>query len=181
MHKPTVIAILCALPCLAWGVTRAVQGITYEQEVGGFLKQAADANTSELAEKKIKQAIDGMDRRGLCNSESPEAPATFSEDCYTSILWRTPDEDVGYWRTNIQATYDDLHTMTPEERANNLTESNQLMKVRETLLDNGSDGDSVTAPEGISVYPNNAAFFWWGTLSTLLLLGAGTWWFRETT
>lgn len=179
MRRTTTIAFACAAPLLAWGAVRIVKDITYDQQVEGYLKQAADANTTELAEKKIGQAIEGMDRRGLCNSKSPDSPPVFADDCFTSVLWRTPGEDVGYWRTNIQATYEDLHSMTNEERVDNLTESNQLMKVRETLLDNGSQGDSVTAPAGISVYPNNVAFFWWGVFSVILAGGGVVWWLRE--
>lgn len=178
MRTSTALCLVTLASTLAWGGVRIVAYVHYEQQVGGFLKQAADANTSELAEKKLKQAIDGMDARGLCNSQSAESPPVFSEDCYTSVLWRTPDEDVGYWRTNIQATYDDLRTMSSEDRADNLTESNQLMKVRETLLDDGQSGTTVTAPEGISASPNNAPLFWWGLLSCIGLTGCCAWWFK---
>lgn len=173
MKPVSVIALGALLSTVVWGGVRLVNNIQYEQQVGGFLKQAADANTAALAEEKLSRAIRGMDELDLCSSESAESPPVFSDDCYTSVFWRTPDEDIGFWRTNVQATYDDLHTMTPEERADNLTESNQLMKVRETLVDHKQSGVSVTDPEGISVYPYNGLLFWWGLVSVVVCVGAG--------
>lgn len=129
---------------------RIAYGVRYKQDIGGHLKLAADANSSELAQKQLKIALDNMEEWNLCNS--------MGDDCFTSVLWRTPDEDVGYWRENIQTTYEDLASMSDEDRNSNLTESNQLMKVRETLLDSGENGDKVTSPDGISVYPNNGEF-----------------------
>ena len=179
VNKALLTILLSALPLVIMAIGFGILHIQYEREVGGYLKQAADANTTELAEQKLKQAIDGMDKRGICPGEAKEGKLTFSKECFTSVLWRTPDEDVGYWRENIQATYDDLHGMTPEERADNLIESNQLMKVRETLLDNsGQHGVSVTAPQGISKYPNNKFLAFFMTGSVLLLFGTlGFFWY----
>lgn len=39
-----------------------------------------------------------------------------------------------------------------------LEKTNVLMKLRETLLDSGGEGDVVTLPDGISVYPYNKAY-----------------------
>ncbi len=173
-RKKTIITILLsALPAVIMIIGTTILQIQYDREVGGYLKQAADANTTELAEQKLKQAIDGMDERELCpGTKTEEGKLTFSKDCFTSVFWRTPDEDVGYWRENIQATYEDLHDMTPEERADNLIESNQLMKVRETLLDDsGQYGVSVTSPKGIARYPNNKFLGFFIALSLMLHFG----------
>ena len=179
MKTSAALTLVCLASTLVWGGVRAINYIKYDQQVGGFLKQAADANTTELAEKKLAQAIKGMDDMHICNSQSAEAPPVFSDDCYTSVIWRTPDEDIGFWRTNIQATYDDLRTMSPEDRADNLVESNTLIKVRETLLDQGQHV-RVTAPEGISVYPNNKPLFWWGLFSLIGFMGAGFYWMVDS-
>ena len=138
-------------------IVMIVLSIHFERTIGGHLKLAADANTTELAQEKIGLAIKGMEEWGFCNQSG--------DNCYTSVIYRTPDEDVGYWRKNIEATYEDLASMTDDERANNLIESNQLMKVRETLLDTGGNGDAVTVPQGISRYPNNLGYGLWLLLS----------------
>lgn len=151
MSKYTIAGLVVLLLFIG---TRIFFGIRFNQDIEGHLKLAADANTTELAQKQLKIAIDNMDKHRLCNS--------MGDNCFTSILYRTPDEDVGYWRTNVEATYEDLSSMADEDRANNLIESNQLMKVRETLLDSGKNGDKVTHPEGVSIYPHNTSFAFFG-------------------
>jgi hypothetical protein len=144
-------------------VTTIVLSIQYDRAIGGHLKLAADANNTALAQRKITLATEGMEAWGLCNEGG--------KDCFSSVIYRTPDEDVGFWRENIQNTLADLENMSDEERADNLIESNQLMKVRETLLDNSSSGDKVTSPEGISRYPNNVGFAWWMWGSVVVGIG----------
>ena len=156
--KITLISI-AAVSLLAHGGVRTFNEISYDQQVEGHLKLAADANSTELAEQKLKIAIEGMDARGICKKGD--------DNCFTSIIYRTPDEDVGFWRKNVEGTLAGIQAMTPEERADNLTESNQLMKIRETLLDSGQHGDHVTSPAGIAVYGYNRAFALWVTVSIL--------------
>ena len=64
-----------------------------------------------------------------------------------SILFHQPKNDIGYWYKNM---------------------TNILMKLRETLTDESESGVSVTIPDGISVFPNNVMYFWWGLLSSIL-------------
>ena len=146
-------AIICGLALLGLCGTVAVQNIRYERDIGGHLKLASDANSTELAERKLRIAVEAMEEWGLCNGGG--------DNCFTSVIYRTPEDDVGYWRENIEGTLADLQSMSDEERGTNLVESNQLIKVRETLLDSGSEGDHVTGPTGISRYPNNVGFAWW--------------------
>ena len=169
MHK--VITIIGTTSLLIFILVRGISAIAYEQNISGHLKLAADANSTELAEKQLKIAIDEMERLGLCNSHGDE--------CFTSIIYRTPNEDVGFWRSNIESTFEDLSNMSKEERANNLIESNQLIKVRETLLDAGERGDNVTDPAGISIYPNNGAYAVWGILSFIFTIIGIALWMRE--
>lgn len=88
---------------------------------------------------------------------------------YTSILYRTPDEDVGFWYTNIKSSITELERMAPS--ATQLERSNLLMKLRETLLDQGGSGKTkVTIPRGIIVYPNNMVVAFMGWLSAILVV-----------
>jgi hypothetical protein len=48
-----------------------------------------------------------------------------------------------------------------------MEKTNLLMKLRETLLDNGGNGDKLTVPSGLSRYPNNGM---WGILTWLAIL-----------
>ena len=136
--------------CL-WGTVRIVKGITFNQECGGYLSRAANANTVDLAKTELKRATDYLEQRDLTEG-------------YTSVLWKTPDEDIGFWYSNLKASLDELEATAPD--ATPLERSNVLMKLRETLMTSSSEGgSSVTVPDGISVYPSNTLFFCWAWAS----------------
>ena len=164
--KTTTLIAIAAIPALVfcgWGTVRIVKCFKFEQECGEYLKRAANANTVDLAKSEMTRAIAYLDQHGMTTG-------------YTSVLWKTPSEDVGFWHANLKASLDELESIAPA--ASPLERSNVLMKLRETLMENGNEGDILTAPVGISVYPSNTAFFWWGWLSFsaagLLIVGAGT-------
>src|SRR5690606_27054809 len=106
---------------LSWSVVCAIKSVRFDQDIGGHLKLAADANNLTLAEGQLSIALHGMDEWKLCNN--------LSDNCYTSIVYRTPDEDVGYWRSNIQAANDDLLRILSRKDVDDLTQSNQLLKI----------------------------------------------------
>ena len=119
-----------------------VQSIKFTQQCGGYLKQAADANTVELALERIDKAIAYMESNGLTSG-------------YTSVLWRTENENIEYWYRNIKACREELENNLD---ASSLEKSNVLMKVRETLTDDGKEGTELTVPPGISRYPYNLVY-----------------------
>ncbi|MDO8521107.1 MAG: hypothetical protein Q7S52_03250 [bacterium] len=135
---------------LAWLGLCIVNGFIYEREVGGHLKRAADANTLQLAEQELVVAVNYLEKHQLTHG-------------YTSIFFTTPDEDVGFWYTNLSASLSELKKLSTD--TTRLEQSNTLIKLRETLLDQQQGDTSVTAPSGISRYPHNTLFFWWGWLS----------------
>ena len=149
-----IVATILTVLFLLWAGVRIVNHIQFDRNIGGYLKRAADANTVELAEKNLSVAVEYLERNGLTSG-------------YPSILWRTPDEDVDFWFTNLKSSLDELHSVKPE--AAQLEKTNVLMKLRETLLDQGNKGStSVTAPSGMSVFPNNTAYALWGEVSFIL-------------
>ncbi len=148
--KSSTIFVIAAISFCGWGAVRSFKAVTFKQECGGYLKRAADANTVDLAKVEMTRAITYLDQHGLTTG-------------YTSVLWKTPDEDVGYWYSNLRASLAELDSIPPE--ASPLERSNVLMKLRETLMDNGKNGDYLTIPEGLSACPSNTAFFWWGWIS----------------
>ncbi len=150
-----------------YGGVRILNNITYEQDVGGHLKRAADANQPQLALEEINIAIKGMERLGLCN----EIESNPKAECYTSVLYTTPNEDIGFWRTNIIQTARDLENLPAESSHLDIS----LIKIRETLLDGGK---TVTDPEGISIYPRNTlwAVFW--VIGLVILFVAIVWFYR---
>lgn len=147
--------MLCVLTFLGWAGTRTVDYFLFEREVGGYLKLAADSNTVELAKDNLAVAVDNIERWGMTEG-------------YTSVLWTAPEEDVGFWYKNIKASLEELRAVKTE--ASQLERSNVLMKLRETLLDNGEKGTKITVPEGITIFPNNILFALWGWLSFIFAI-----------
>ena len=145
---------------LSWMGVRGYNAITFNQDISGHLKRAADANTIELATKEMETALGSIEQRGLTSG-------------YTSILYKTPDEDINFWYSNLSDSLSELKTVNPN--ASQLEKSNVLMKLRETLLDSGEKSTSITCPSGISVYPYNTAFCIWGWLSLIVFCISWFW------
>lgn len=131
-----------------------VKSIHFKQDCSGYLKQAADANTVELALDRVTLALNYIEARGLTKG-------------YTSVIWRTEDENIGYWYQNIKACKEELEKGI---NGTQLEKANILMKVRETLTDNGSAGTILTIPDGIHKYPDNLMFGVMLWVSVLLFL-----------
>lgn len=101
----SVFATIFTILFLLWAGVRTVNHIQFDRNIGGYLKRAADANTVELAEKNLSVAVEYLEKNGLTSG-------------YTSILYRTPDEDVGFWFTNLKSSLDELHAVKPEAARN---------------------------------------------------------------
>jgi hypothetical protein len=128
------------------------KNVHLEQNCTGYLKRAADANTVETAKEQLQRAIYYLEENNITSG-------------YTSILWKTPDEDIYFWYKNLKQSESEL--LKVDSTTSALEKANLLMKLRETLLDNGKEGDSLTYPDGLSRYPNNSM---WGVLLTFALI-----------
>lgn len=116
--------------------------IQFSQNCAGYLLQAADANTVELASERLGKALEYIESKGWTEG-------------YTSILWRTEDENVGFWYTNLKASLQELESV---KESSQLEQTNVLMKLRETLLESGEKGDYLTFPMGLWKYPHNVLY-----------------------
>tara|TARA_B100000767_G_scaffold43791_1_gene37808 strand:+ start:74 stop:622 length:549 start_codon:yes stop_codon:yes gene_type:complete len=120
-------------------IFRIYSSIIIKQELTGHLKRAADANSIELASTELKTALDFIEKNNLTNG-------------YTSIVYKTPDEDLVFWYSNLKASRIELEKT---KNSTSLEKTNVLLKLRETLLDEGEKGSRITYPKGISIFPNN--------------------------
>jgi hypothetical protein len=127
-----------------WIGIRTYSSIQFDRNCEGYIKRAADANTVELATSNLAIAVQYLEQKNMTSG-------------YTSILCNTPDADVGFWYNNLKTSLEELKDVQPE--VSRLERTNILMKLRETLLDGGENGVSVTTPEGISVFPYNIGLF----------------------
>lgn len=118
--------------------------IDFNQNCSGRLERAANANTVELAVKELDAAIQYAEDNGYTTG-------------YTSVIYKTPDEDVEYWYNNLCASRQELINLS--DSTSTLEKTNTLMKLRETLTDTGENGTRVIYPDGLQFYPHN---FLWG-------------------
>lgn len=149
---PYLLGLLLISPFLIFCSLNFYLGIDYNRSIAGFLKRAADANTIEIAKKELNVALVEIERREWTSGS-------------TDVLWTTPRNDVGFWYENIKASAEELQQMSPN--ATPLERTNVLMKLRESILDDSESASVVTAPSGISKFPNNKAYAVFGLVSTL--------------
>jgi len=155
--KGIILTILCILSISIFGIV-ITKSVEINQNCLGYLERSANANTVEIARNELKKSIDYLEANNLTKG-------------YTSILWKTPDEDIEFWYKNLKESYGEL--MKVDSTTSSVEKTNLLMKLRETLIDNGSKGDNITVPKGISRYPNNlmwGIFILFASLTMLFLI-----------
>jgi hypothetical protein len=151
------IGILLILFTLISTTTCSVKAINFDRNCTAYLKRAADANTVETAKTELTQTINYLNDNNLTKG-------------YTSILYETPSEDIGFWYNNLKSSQLELSKVNNSTSA--LEKTNLLMKLRETLLDSGEKNDNITIPDGLWRYPNNLLYSIWFWTS-LFLFGVG--------
>lgn len=163
MKNKTVFIILATVFTtifLVWMGIRITQSISFNQGCKQYLKRAADASTVEVAKSELEKAIAYAEKNNLTEG-------------VVSVFFKQPKNDVGFWYNNMLSAYNELNTM--DENTSTLEQTNMLMRLRESLVDETEDGIEVTVPDGISVYPNNKFFFWMGIVSFFMMIGLWFW------
>ena len=135
-----------------------VSRIQFERNCGGYLKRAADSNTIALARQELSKAVSYLESENLTTGS-------------THVIYSTPACDLDFWYTNLKASLTELET-TPAD-ADRLTVSNQLLKLRETIMDNQKNGTKVTQPPNVRLYPDHIEFQMLG-LGSLIGLTLGS-------
>ncbi len=155
MKKVTIFAVIVSALWLAAMVWFICLRVEFNQNCTGYLKQAADANTIELAIDRLDKAIEYAEIKNLT-------------DGYTSVLWKTEDENIGFWYKNLKASRVELEKAL---NSSQMEQTNVLMKLRETLTDNNENGTYITYPDGLWKYPNNMEFAIFACFIHLLFIG----------
>ena len=153
MKQLSIIFAAIWIAATIWFISMRIE---FAQKCTGFLEQAADANTIELALDRLDRAIHYVEKKGWTEG-------------YTSILWRTEDENIGFWYANLKASRQELVTAKDSPQ---LEQTNVLMKLRETLTDNADGNTIITYPSGLWKYPHNGLFAFLAWAVNLLLLVA---------
>lgn len=93
--KQGIIFLIGLLLMVGYLGTRAVKSVQFNQNCGGYLKRAADANTVETAKEELSKAISYIEANNLTQG-------------YTSVMWQTPNEDLGFWYKNLKSSETEL-------------------------------------------------------------------------
>lgn len=155
MKMKTFFGCLLCLPLIIWFTVRVVKDVVFDINCSDRLKRAADANTVELATQEMEAVVSFLEANQLTAG-------------YTSILYRTPDEDVGFWYTNLNSALSELKNVKPE--ATQLEKTNVLMKLRETILDSGESGVKITVPSGMSIFPHNVIYLLMAIITSVVAI-----------
>ena len=142
--KKASLFVLCSTAVIFGCVltTQVVMSIQFRQNCKGYLKRAADANTVSLAKQELGIALEYLERENMTTGS-------------THVFYPTPKSSVDFWYTNLQTAYNELDSIPPD--ADMLTKSNQLLNLRETIVDQG-EHVRVTVPKYIALFPNQFAF-----------------------
>ena len=150
-----LIGLLLCIPLLVFAGLRTYCQITFGIDCGGHMERAGSANSIELAQQEMETVVKYADVNHMTSG-------------YTSIIYNTPSEDVGFWYNNMKASLDELRRVKPTTAE--LEKSNMLIKLRESLLHHTKEGTHITVPDGISRFPHNTAFCFFGSISCLMAL-----------
>lgn len=154
------IATILTILSLSVFVVVIVKSISLKQNCTGYLKRAADASTVETASKQLDIAISYLEENNLTSG-------------YTSVLWKTPDEDIEFWYNNLKSAQCELSKV--DSATSTLEKTNLLMKLSESLTDNSDICDDLIVPIGLSRYPHNLLFGILMWLSGFILIGLVIW------
>lgn len=127
--------------------------IEFKQNCTSYLKGAANANSISLAINRLQPAILFLEQNHKTQG-------------YSHIFIKTEDANVTFWFQNLKSAQHELlkiqhTTLTP------LEESNVLMKLKETIMEQNQYGSYVTLPPHIVFFPQQTQ--WALTIITLLL------------
>lgn len=122
--------------------------LDFEQNLKGYLKQAADAGSVYVAEERLSKAINYLDSHNMTSG-------------YTSIFYKTEDDNVGYFYHNLIVCHVEIMRVM---EASHFEQTNELMRLRETLM----DGEEITIPPSLYLHPNNKLFFLLNTFCVIM-------------
>lgn len=143
MNTKAILGVILIIPFIFFLGLLTLNDINFDINIGGHMERAANANTIELATQEMKIVVNNMKNKGMTSG-------------YTSVIYKTPDEDVGYWYTNMNDSLSELYTIS--SNSSQLEKSNVLMKLRESLTSSESGSSGITVPEGITRFPYNTGY-----------------------
>lgn len=159
-----ILTIICfALPFPNW-IYSIVKSIQFSANCTNYLELSAEANSIVLAERHLTTAIDYLERNEITSGQA-------------RFFVKYPKNDIGLWYENLKTAQSQLQKMIADGDYNELEQSNMLMKLRETLLDE----ECVVLPLCVSLSPNGTLLLWLNLTMWLVWILGGfmCWWTWE--
>ena len=88
--KKTIFILLLTAISFVTPTILVVKNVKFNQNCTGYLKQTADANTVDLAISRLNMALDYIEANNLTEG-------------YTSVLWKTEADNIGFWYQNLKS------------------------------------------------------------------------------
>lgn len=138
-----LIVILCLspFPNYIYSIAKSVQ---FGANCKDYLKLSADANSVVLAEKHLTTAINYLEENNITSGQA-------------KLFVAYPKNDISLWYDNLKTAQSQLQEMIESGEYTELEQSNMLMKLRETLLD---ENGIVTTPMAVAFQPNGTLLTW---------------------
>lgn len=156
------LVVVAVISLVIWGPYLGISRWQFNKNCGDYLKLAGDAPTVERADDFLGKAMAYLEKTNMISGNS-------------SIIFKKPTNDVGIWYAQIKAAKETTEKIIARgEGVSQLEKDNALMKIRETVLDQGEKGTVITTPDWISLFPNQLfKIINWPLLSIIFgLIGA---------
>jgi hypothetical protein len=142
--------VLCVILIAVIASMGCVNGLTFKAKITDNLKLAGDAPSIERADAFLVTALNAIEARGLNSGNA-------------ALIFQMPSSDMGIWYQQIKGARLTTSTLiskkTSGQVVTQLEQDNALMKIRETVLDQGKEGVSVTGPDNAWIYPLQWMFY----------------------
>ncbi|MFC3813303.1 hypothetical protein [Lacihabitans lacunae] len=148
-----LLGIVLILICILIYRSRYQKESILNQKVTNNLTKAVNASTKEIASEELTKTLTYLKSKKLTKG-------------FTSIMWKTKNEDIGYWYENLEAS---KRKLQPQKSANRLENTLALKKLNEAIMDTGKKTRPIV-PEGLAVYPNNKQWAFLMTIATLMAI-----------
>lgn len=161
LSAESILFIFFAVSLICWSFIRISSNMYFESCCEDYIQRAASASTIEIAKTELTKAVSYLEKNNITSG-------------FTSVLYRTPDEDVSFWFNNLKSSLVELESIEPDALPSE--KAIVLLKLNKTLLNLSSGNTSVIVPNGISVYPSNVFVAYMGWLSLIIcLISGGSW------
>ena len=153
--------VVGGISLIALGVISVVWDYHFDRDCGDYLKLAGDAPTVSRANDFLKKAISYLEETGKTSGDSGV------------IFKKKPSNDIKIWYQQLVAAKETTEEILAKgDKASQLEKDNALMKIRETVLDQGEKETEVTRPDYIALFPYQAIILL-SVAAAIVLLGLG--------